>query len=163
MTPFLENLFIVTEDQKFYDHAGIDISGISRALLINSQNKTIEQGGSTITQQLARNVYLSHDRSYNRKLSELIYTHQIERKKSKPEIMELYLNAIYFSNGAYGIEAASQYYFSKPTGELSKAELAFLAAIPNNPENYNPLKHFDATKQRQERLLKQMVAKGDLK
>ncbi|WP_260285690.1 transglycosylase domain-containing protein [Peribacillus aracenensis] len=161
--PFLENLFIVTEDQKFYDHAGVDISGISRALLINSQNKAIEQGGSTITQQLARNVYLSHDRSYNRKLSELIYAHQIERKKSKPEIMELYLNAIYFSNGAYGIEAASQYYFSKPTGELSKAELAFLAAIPNNPENYNPLKHFDATKQRQERLLKQMVAEDDLK
>lgn len=112
---FLENLFIVTEDQKFYDHAGIDLSGISRALLINSQNKTIEQGGSTITQQLARNVYLSHDRTYNRKLSELIYAYQIERKKSKPEIMELYLNAIYFSNGAYGIEAASQYYFSKPT------------------------------------------------
>ncbi|MBT2646198.1 penicillin-binding protein [Bacillus sp. ISL-34] len=69
---------------------------------------------------------------------------------------------MYFSNGAYGIEAASQFYFSKPTGELSKAELAFLAAIPNNPENYNPLKHFDATKKRQERLLKQMVAEGDL-
>lgn len=159
---FLENLFIVTEDQKFYDHAGIDLSGISRALLINSQNKTIEQGGSTITQQLARNAYLSHDRTYNRKLSEILYAYQLERKKSKPEIMELYLNAIYFSNGAYGIEAASQYYFSKPTGELSKAELAFLAAIPNNPENYNPLKHFDETKKRQERLLKQMVAEGDL-
>ncbi|MEW5550170.1 biosynthetic peptidoglycan transglycosylase [Peribacillus frigoritolerans] len=82
---------------------------------------------------------LSHDRTYNRKLSELIYAYQIERKKSKPEIMELYLNAIYFSNGAYGIEAASHYYFSKPTGELTKAELAFLAAIPNNPEYYNPL------------------------
>ncbi|MCD1161444.1 transglycosylase domain-containing protein [Peribacillus frigoritolerans] len=159
---FLENLFIVTEDQKFYDHAGIDLSGISRALLINSQNKTIEQGGSTITQQLARNVYLSHDRTYNRKLSELIYAYQIERKKSKPEIMELYLNAIYFSNGAYGIEAASQYYFSKPTEELTKAELAFLAAIPNNPEYYNPLEHFDATKKRQERMLEQMVANGAL-
>jgi penicillin-binding protein 4 len=77
---FLENLFIVTKDQKFHDHAGVDLSGISRALLINSQNKTIEQGGSTITQQLARNVYLSHDRTYNRKLSELIYAYQIERK-----------------------------------------------------------------------------------
>ncbi|WP_283249071.1 biosynthetic peptidoglycan transglycosylase [Peribacillus frigoritolerans] len=104
---FQENLFIVTEDQKFYDRAGVDLSGISRELLINSQNKTIEQGGSTITQQPARNVYLSHDRTYNRKLSELIYAYQVERKKSKPE---LYLNAIYFSNGAYGIEAASQYY-----------------------------------------------------
>ncbi|MFD6209635.1 transglycosylase domain-containing protein [Peribacillus sp. NPDC060253] len=159
---FLENLFIVTEDQKFYDHAGFDISGLSRALLINSQNNNIEQGGSTITQQLARNVFLTHDRTYNRKLSELIYAYQLERKKSKPEIMELYLNAIYFSNGAYGIEAASQFYFSKPTGELTKAELAFLAAIPNNPEHYDPLKHFDETKKRQERLLKQMVAEGYL-
>lgn len=159
---FLENLFIVSEDQKFYEHGGVDLSGISRALLVNSQNDAIEQGGSTITQQLARNVFLTHDRTYNRKLSELLYAYQLERKKSKQEIMELYLNAIYFSNGAYGIEAASQFYFSKSTRELSKAELAFLAAIPNNPEHYNPLKHFDATKKRQERLLKQMVAEGDL-
>ncbi|PEF37186.1 hypothetical protein CON84_16855 [Bacillus sp. AFS094228] len=90
-----------------YDHAGVDLSGISRALLINSQNKTIEQGGSTITQQLARNVYLSHDRTYNRKLSDLIYAYQIERKKIKTGNHGVYLNAIYFSNGAYGIEAAS--------------------------------------------------------
>ncbi|AOH56919.1 penicillin-binding protein [Peribacillus muralis] len=159
---FLENLFIVSEDQKFYEHGGVDLSGISRALLINSQHDAIEQGGSTITQQLARNVYLNHDRTYNRKLSELLYAYQLERKKSKPEIMELYLNAIYFSNGAYGIEAASQLYFSKPTQALSKAELAFLAAIPNNPVHYNPLEHFDATKNRQERLLKQMVAEGEL-
>lgn len=74
----------------------------------------------------------------------------------------MYLNAIYFSNGAYGIEAASQYYFSRPAGELTKAELAFLAAIPNNPEYYNPLEHFDATKKRQERMLEQMVANGAL-
>ncbi|MGE6378600.1 transglycosylase domain-containing protein [Peribacillus muralis] len=159
---FLENLFIVSEDQKFYEHGGVDLSGISRALLINSQHDAIEQGGSTITQQLARNVYLNHDRTYNRKLSELLYAYQLERKKSKSEIMELYLNAIYFSNGAYGIEAASQLYFSKPTQALSKAELAFLAAIPNNPQHYNPLEHFAATKKRQERLLKQMVAEGEL-
>ncbi|MFB7638017.1 transglycosylase domain-containing protein [Peribacillus butanolivorans] len=160
---FLEDLFIVTEDQNFYEHAGVDIAGISRALLVNSQNNNLEQGGSTITQQLARNVYLTHDRTYNRKLSELFYAYQLERKKSKSEIIELYMNAIYFHNGAYGIEAASQFYFSKPTAELSKAELSFLAAIPNNPELYNPLKHFDKTKKRQERILKQMVAEGKLK
>ncbi|MFU2017584.1 transglycosylase domain-containing protein [Peribacillus butanolivorans] len=159
---FLEDLFIVTEDQNFYEHAGVDITGISRALLVNSQNNDLEQGGS-ITQQLARNVYLTHDRTYNRKLSELYYAYQLERKKSKSEIIELYMNAIYFHNGAYGIEAASQFYFSKPTAELSKAELSFLAAIPNNPELYNPLKHFDKTKKRQERILKQMVAEGKLK
>ncbi|MFE0507955.1 transglycosylase domain-containing protein [Peribacillus butanolivorans] len=160
---FLEDLFIVTEDQNFYEHAGVDITGISRALLVNSQNNNLEQGGSTITQQLARNVYLTHDRTYNRKLSELFYAYQLERKKSKSEIIELYMNAIYFHNGAYGIEAASQFYFSKPTAELSKAELSFLAAIPNNPELYNPFKHFDKTKKRQERILKQMVAEGKLK
>ncbi|MGE7763958.1 transglycosylase domain-containing protein [Peribacillus sp. NPDC096540] len=160
---FLEDLFIVTEDQNFYEHSGVDISGISRALLVNSQNNNLEQGGSTITQQLARNVYLTHDRTYNRKLSELFYAYQLERKKSKSEIIELYMNTIYFHNGAYGIEAASQFYFSKHTAELSKAELSFLAAIPNNPELYNPLKHFDKTKKRQERILKQMVAEGKLK
>ncbi|QNU02930.1 transglycosylase domain-containing protein [Peribacillus butanolivorans] len=158
---FLEDLFIVTEDQNFYEHAGVDITGISRALLVNSQNNDLEQGGS-ITQQLARNVF-THDRTYNRKLSELYYAYQLERKKSKSEIIELYMNAIYFHNEAYGIEAASQFYFSKPTAELSKAELSFLAAIPNNPELYNPLKHFDKTKKRQERILKQMVAEGKLK
>lgn len=159
---FLEDLFLVTEDQNFYEHRGIDISAISRALLVNSQKSEIKQGGSTITQQLARNIFLTHDRTYNRKLSELFYAYQLERKRSKSEIIELYMNAIYFNNGAYGIEAASQFYFSKSTNDLSKAEIAFLAAIPNNPELYNPLKHFDHTKKRQERILKQMVVQGKL-
>ncbi|MGE7603177.1 transglycosylase domain-containing protein [Peribacillus sp. NPDC097675] len=160
---FLEDLFIVTEDQKFYEHRGIDVTAISRALLVNSKKSAVAQGGSTITQQLARNVFLTHDRTYNRKLSELLYAYQLERKRSKSEIIELYMNAIYFNNGAYGIEAASQFYFSKSTRDLSKAEIAFLAAIPNNPELYNPLKHFDNTKRRQERVLKQMVVQGKLK
>ena len=99
---FLEDLFLVTEDQNFYEHRGIDISAISRALLINSQKSEIKQGGSTITQQLARNIFLTNDRTYNRKLSELFYAYQLERKRSKSEIIELYMNAIYFNNGAYG-------------------------------------------------------------
>ena len=86
----------------------------------------------------------------------------MERILSKQEILDLYINAIYFNNGVYGIEAASQYYFSQPATKLSKAELAFLAAIPNNPEKYNPLKHFEATKTRQERILKQMVQENKL-
>ncbi|WP_110928640.1 transglycosylase domain-containing protein [Bacillus massiliglaciei] len=159
---FLKDLFIISEDRKFYSHAGIDLSAVSRALIINSQSDSIEQGASTITQQLARNIYLNTEKTYNRKLSELLYAYQLERVLSKQEILSLYINTIYFQNGVYGIEAASQFYFSKKTQELTPAELAFLAAIPNNPELYNPLKRFDLTKKRQERLLLQMQQEGKL-
>ena len=159
---FLKELFVVTEDRQFYQHAGIDAAAISRALLINSNSNSIEQGASTITQQLARNLYLTQEKTYNRKITELLYAYQMERILSKQEILDLYINAIYFNNGVYGIEAASQFYFSQSATKLSKAELAFLAAIPNNPEKYNPLKHFDATKTRQERILKQMVQENKL-
>lgn len=160
--PFLKDLFVITEDRQFYQHAGIDAAAISRALLINSSSNSIEQGASTITQQLARNLYLTQEKTYNRKITELLYAYQMERILSKQEILDLYINAIYFNNGTYGIEAAAQFYFSKSATKLSKAELAFLAAIPNNPEKYNPLKHFDATKTRQERILKQMVQEKKL-
>lgn len=154
--PFLIQLFIVSEDQHFYDHVGFDVTSIGRALAINMKSNTIEQGASTITQQLARNLFLNNDKSYNRKLSELLYSYEIERKYTKEEILTLYMNAIYFQNGAYGIEAASELYFQKQTKELSKAELAFLAAIPNNPSLYNPVKNFEQTKERQKRLIDQL-------
>ena len=153
---FLKELFIVSEDQHFYDHPGFDLPSIGRAFAINMQSNDIKQGASTITQQLARNLYLNNEKSYNRKLSELLYAYEMERKYTKEEILELYINAIYFQNGAYGIEAASQVYFQKQTKELSKAELAFLASIPNNPSMYNPLKHFERTKKRQERMIDQL-------
>ncbi|MBY0124290.1 penicillin-binding protein [Bacillus sp. S/N-304-OC-R1] len=156
--PFLKNLFIISEDQHFYNHSGFDLASIGRALAINIQSNNIEQGGSTITQQLARNLFLNNEKSYNRKLSELLYAYEIERKLTKDEILKQYINAIYFQNGAYGIEAASQFYFQKQTIELSKAELAFLAAIPNNPTLYNPVGHFEQTKARQERLIDQLTA-----
>ncbi len=155
--PFLKNLFIMSEDKHFYDHLGFDFSSIGRALAVNIQSNQIEQGASTITQQLARNLFLTNEKSYNRKLSELLYAYEIERMYSKDNILELYLNVIYFQNGAYGIEAAAQFYFQKQTSELSKAQLAFLAAIPNNPTLYDPLIHFDKTKKRQERLIDQLV------
>jgi penicillin-binding protein 1A len=156
ISPFLKDVFITAEDQHFYDHAGFDIVAIGRALAINIQSDDIEQGASTITQQLARNVFLNHEQSYNRKLSEILYAYELERKFSKKEILELYINAIYFQNGAYGIEAASRLYFQKSAEDLSKAQLAFLAAIPNNPSFYDPVKHFDRTKKRQERLIDQL-------
>ncbi len=154
---FIKDVFVTIEDRHFFEHSGIDAVAISRAILVNSQNQSIEQGGSTITQQLARNLFLNHEKTYNRKLSELLYSYQLERQLSKEEILELYLNAIYFQNGAYGIQAASRYYFQKPVSKLSKAEMAFLASIPNNPSLYDPLKHFDQTKERQIRILEQLL------
>jgi penicillin-binding protein 4 len=159
---FLKQVFIVAEDRHFYEHTGVNVMAISRALIANSQSDDIEQGGSTITQQLARNLYLTNEKTYNRKLSELLYSYQLEQTLSKSEILELYINAIYFQNGVYGIEAAAQFYFSKTVNDLTRAELAFLAAIPNNPSLYDPLVHFEQTKKRQVRLLNQMVEENNL-
>ncbi|MEH7886184.1 transglycosylase domain-containing protein [Bacillus sp. JJ1609] len=159
---FIKALFIVSEDQHFYKHPGFDLPAIGRALAINIHSDGIEQGASTITQQLARNQYLNHYQSYNRKLSEVLYAYQLEKTFSKTEILEQYLNAIYFQNNAYGIQAAADFYFKKKPADLSKAEQAFLAAIPNNPSFYDPLKHFDRTKKRQELLLDQLVQSGHL-
>lgn len=127
---FLREIFIVSEDQHFYEHPGFDLMAIGRALTVNMKANEIEEGASTITQQLARNLYLTTEQSYNRKLTEVLYAYKLERTYSKEEILELYLNTIFFHNGAYGIEAAAQLYFQKSTPELSKAQLAFLAAIP---------------------------------
>ncbi|SFB12964.1 MULTISPECIES: transglycosylase domain-containing protein [unclassified Bacillus (in: firmicutes)] len=157
---FIKNLFIISEDHQFYEHPGFDLVSMGRALSINLQNQQIDQGASTITQQLVRNLYLNHERTYNRKLSEVLYAYQLERSLSKEKILELYINAIYFQNGAYGVEAASQTYFQKSVNSLSRAEQAFLCAIPNNPSLYDPLKNFEATKTRQERLIDQLQNEG---
>lgn len=155
--PFVKEILVASEDQHFYEHVGFDAGAILRAVVKNLVFTHIQQGGSTITQQLARNLYLGQEKTYNRKLTELFYAHEIESSMSKDEILELYLNVIYFSNGVYGIETASQYYFQKSVSELNKAEMAFLASIPNNPGKYDPVDHFDQTKIRQERLLDILV------
>lgn len=152
--------FLATEDQHFYEHKGFDFIGIMRALFINAKSDSIEQGGSTITQQLVKNVYLNNEKSYNRKLNELLLAYQLEKELSKQKIIELYINTVYFQNNAYGIEAASQFYFSKSACELSLAEATFLAAIPNNPSYYNPLIHYEHTKQRQQLVLNKMLEAG---
>ncbi len=158
----VKDLFITIEDQHFYEHAGFDISGIGRAALINLKNDSIDQGGSTITQQLARNLYLSNEKTYNRKLSELLYSYQLERTLTKEEILTLYMNAIYFQNGAYGIETASQLYFNQSIKDATLAKIAFLCAIPNNPSLYNPITKFSNTKERQERILEGLVEAGKI-
>ncbi|MFE1245779.1 transglycosylase domain-containing protein [Fictibacillus sp. NPDC058756] len=152
--------FIAAEDQNFLEHHGIDGKAIARAFITNSSEGGIEQGGSTITQQLARNLFLNHERTYDRKLKELLISYRIEQQLSKEQILELYINAIYFQNGIYGIEKASRYYFSKPSKELTLSETALLAAIPNNPVLYNPLKNLANAKKRQEWILLKMKEEG---
>ncbi|ERN51158.1 penicillin-binding protein [Alkalihalophilus marmarensis] len=149
--------FIQTEDRRFFDHKGYDGTAIIRALVINAKSSSIEEGASTMTQQLARNVFLSHEQSYNRKLSELLYAHEIEKQYSKEEIIELYLNTIYFQNGVYGFEAASQFYFGRTSSELTLAEVAFLSAVPNNPTHYDPIKNSQNTNLRKDWIIEKML------
>lgn len=150
---FVRQLFLESEDSGFFEHRGYDIAAIVRAFAVNTVTDDIRQGASTITQQVVRMRFLSTEKTYERKLTELFYAAELEKQSSKDEILEMYLNEMYFGNQVYGISAAATYYFSKSLNKLNEAELAFLAAIPNNPTMYDPIKHFDQTKIRQERLL----------
>lgn len=152
-----QELFILSEDTDFYQHIGYDLSAIVRALVANSSAQETNQGGSTITQQLVRMRYLTEEKTYERKVTELLYAYELEQLASKEKILEMYLNEMYFSNQVYGIGAAATFYFQKSLAECSVAETAFLAAIPNNPSLYNPLKNFEKTKSRQELLLDVLV------
>lgn len=153
----VKEIFILSEDEGFYHHIGFDVSAIARAFIANSNEQSIQQGGSTITQQLVRMRYLSVDKTYERKLMELFYAYELEKVYSKEQILEMYLNEMYFSNQVYGIGAAATYYFDRPLEKLTIPEMAFIAAIPNNPSLYDPLKNFDNTKARQERLLDKLA------
>lgn len=157
---FVQQLFIESEDKIFYDHRGYDIAGIARAFAVNASNDSIQQGASTITQQVVRMRFLSTEKTYERKFKEILYAAELETQTSKEEILEMYLNEMYFGNRVYGIGGAATYYFSKPLNELHEAEMAFIAAIPNNPTFYNPIDHFDRTKKRQELLLSVMQKNG---
>ena len=159
---FAQQLFIYSEDEDFYQHIGFDLSAIVRAFMANNASGVSSQGGSTITQQLVRMRYLSTEKTYERKMLEIFYSYELERKTTKDEILNMYLNEMYFSNGTYGINGAATYYFNKPVFQLSKAQMAFIAAIPNNPSLYDPLRHFKYTKKRQERLIDKLVEKNVL-
>ncbi|HWI48002.1 MAG TPA: transglycosylase domain-containing protein, partial [Rummeliibacillus sp.] len=159
---FVQQLFITSEDANFYHHIGFDVTAIARAFMVNNSSGEASQGGSTITQQLVRMRYLTQEKTYERKMLEIFYSYELERKTSKDEILNMYLNEMYFSNGVYGINGAATYYFNKPIAKLSKAQMAFIAAIPNNPSLYDPLRHFENTKKRQERLLDKLVEKNVL-
>ncbi|MET3659436.1 transglycosylase domain-containing protein [Sporosarcina psychrophila] len=150
---FARQLFLESEDTGFFEHKGYDVAAIVRAFAVNTATDDVRQGASTITQQVVRMRFLSTEKTYERKLTELFYAAELEKQSTKDEILEMYMNEMYFGHQVYGIGAAATYYFSKPLDALNEAEMAFLAAIPNNPSLYDPLNHFDQTKVRQERLL----------
>lgn len=162
--PYLvKRALISTEDRSFYEHSGVDYSAILRAFVELVKHKgDVTQGGSTITQQLSKLVFLSPEVSLERKVKEMFVAMEIENEYSKDQILEFYINNIYFANGYYGIQAAAQGYFSKDAVELNLSEIAFLCAIPNSPTKYDPFVHFDNTISRRDRILKEMLEQGDI-
>lgn len=155
----VQRAFIAIEDNRFYEHGGIDYRGTARALLSTLSGSEV-QGGSTITQQLAKNAFLTQERSIIRKVKEAFIAKELEHKYTKDEILTMYLNQIYFGQGAYGIESASQYYFGKHVQDLDIAEAATLAAIPKSPNYFNPFENPKESKSRQELVIDQMVKYG---
>ena len=151
---------VCVEDKKFYQHNGVDFKGILRAAIAMIQNGKVTQGGSTITQQLARNVFLTQEKTWERKVEEIFIAVKMEEIYPKEKILEYYINNIYFANGYYGIQAASRGYFNKDAKELNLSETAFLCAIPNNPTLYDPEDNYANTLERRDRILEQMYEDG---
>ena len=160
ISPILQKAVVATEDERFYQHRGIDFQGVLRAAVTNITKKRVEEGGSTLTQQLARNLFLTRKRSITRKIAEMVLALQIERRYTKAEILELYLNQIYWGHNAYGIESASLVYFNKHASLLSLAEAALLAGIIEGPERFSPYKNMEGAKFRQASVLSKMVELG---
>jgi penicillin-binding protein 1A len=156
------NAFVAAEDANFFKHRGVDFTAIARAAVKDLLGGSFSQGGSTITQQTVKNLFLTHEKSISRKLKEMILAYRMERKMSKEEILYLYLNQIYLGEGAWGVEAASRSYFGKGVSELGLAEGALLAGLPKAPTRYSPRIHPDLAKGRQRYVLRRMVEAGFL-
>lgn len=150
------------EDKKFFRHHGIDYRALLRAVKAMVQNGEVKQGGSTITMQLARNIFLSQEKTWQRKVEEMYIATELENKYSKDQILEFYLNNIYFGNGYYGIQSAARGYFDSDVENLSLSQIAFLCAIPNNPTLYDPVTNKDNTISRRDRILKNMLDDGKI-
>ena len=153
----LRMAFVAVEDRRFFEHQGISFTGILRAMVRNLLALEIKQGASTITQQVIKNLYLSPARTARRKIRELILAWRLEHKLSKNEILWIYLNHIYFGNGCYGIYEASRYYFDSELNELNLGEIAYLAGLPQSPENYALNRYPDRAKKRQRFVLERML------
>ncbi len=155
------NAMVSVEDRKFFKHKGIDAEGIARAFVaLIEHDRKITQGGSTITQQLAKNIFLTNEVTWQRKVKEAFIAIDLEKKYTKDQIMEFYLNNIYFGHGYYGIDAAAKGFFQQELVDLSLSQVAFLCAIPNNPTYYNPMENMDNTLQRRDKILGDMLEMG---
>ncbi len=148
MPAYVPRAFVAIEDRRFYEHYGVDPFGISRAAVANILHRGVAQGGSTITQQLAKNLFLTQERTITRKLQEALLALWLERKFSKTQILEMYLNRVYFGSGAYGIEQASQRYFGKSAKQITLAEAALLAGLVKSPSRLAPTRNFDGAEKR---------------
>src|SRR6266567_5196553 len=159
----LRGAIIATEDARFYSHYGVDPMGIARAVYQNFRRGRIVEGGSTITQQLAKVLFLTPDKSVERKLKEAVLALELERRYSKDRILEMYLNQVYFGAGSYGVEAAARTYFGKGVSELTVRESALIAGLPRAPTNYSPFDRPEAAKRRREVVLRRLVEFGSIK
>ena len=153
---------IAAEDRRYYSHGAVDVVGFSRAMYNNIISMKLKEGGSTITQQLSKNIFLDQRAEIDRKIKELFYSIELEKKYSKDDILELYVNTSYFGAGYYGIGPATKGYYDKTPEKLSLNEAAFLAGVPNAPSVYNPYEHYDLAVQRRNIVLKKMVFNGDI-
>ncbi|SFL94718.1 transglycosylase domain-containing protein [Pelosinus propionicus] len=156
----MQQSIIAVEDNRFYRHYGFDIEGILRAMLVNMQSGGFSEGGSTITQQLIKNLFLTQEKTYGRKAEEFFLAMNMELRYSKEEILEMYLNTIYFGSGAYGIGDAAKIYFDKAPVNLTLAECSLLAGLPTAPSLNSPYVDFNAAKQRQAIVLSAMARQG---
>lgn len=154
---FYLNAVIAVEDHRFYEHGAIDLIAITRAVWTDIKAFELKEGGSTITQQLAKNVYFTQEKSVLRKISEIFMAYEIERNCSKDDILEMYLNTSYFGSGYYCVKDASNGYFNKDPINMDKNESSLLAGIPNAPSIYAPNKNPELAKQRQRQVLEKMV------
>tara|TARA_B100001123_G_scaffold427150_2_gene542297 strand:+ start:1436 stop:3256 length:1821 start_codon:yes stop_codon:yes gene_type:complete len=158
----LISALLATEDRRFHSHFGIDLISIARAIVINVKDGTIKQGGSTLTQQLAKNLFLTFDRSFERKVQELLLSFWLETSFTKEQILTLYLNRVYFGAGTYGIQSAANHYFGKPVSALKLYDAALLVGLLKAPSRYNPIINPELSKKRTRQVLENMVSAGKL-
>jgi len=153
---------VAAEDRRYYSHGAVDIMGFSRAMYNNIISLKLKEGGSSITQQLSKNIFLDQKTELERKIKELFYAIELEKRYSKDDILELYVNTSYFGAGYYGIGPATKGYYDKTPEKLNLNEIVFLAGVPNAPSVYNPYEHYELALQRRNIVLRKMVYNGDI-